>query len=134
MAPIRKPQTKVVDNLKTQLQDLLNTLNQLHEKINLELNRFGSGFDEINTVLIEGFRNVMEQKPPIDVVESASSSTGDDDDYDSSESEDNCSVVDDVDDGMPNENGDGIIIGKDKRGERQAQAKQIMNMVQSWMH
>lgn len=63
--------TKVVDNFNTQLKELYESLCQLEQTMAQELTKLGSEFDEINTILIDGFRNVLDKKPPIDVIPDA---------------------------------------------------------------
>lgn len=89
---------KVVDNLKTQLEELLESLDRLYATINEQLGaRIGSDFDEINALLAEGFRSVLDGKPPNEVVEDAPSSTEDEEDgeEDSGEYDSECSEEED---------------------------------------
>lgn len=118
MSTLKKPQTKVVDNLKTQLEELLAALNKLYDTINTEMSRnLSSDFDEVNSLLVEGFRSVLDQKPPIDVVESASSGSSDEEGDDS-----------DVSEGVSEESEN----SEEKAETRAANAEAVMKMVQSW--
>jgi len=80
-----KPKTKVVDNLKTQLTDLLASLDQLYKAVDQHLGRLGSEFDEINTLLVEGFRDVLDQRPPVDHIDSPSSTSDSDEEEEGSD-------------------------------------------------
>ena len=122
MSHLKKRSNKVVDNLTTQLQELLDALNRLYECIDKQMTNFASNFDEINTILVEGFRDVLDQKPPNDVVEDASSyssgSETEDDEGNSSNSGEECTDDDEV--------------SASARDARKAQADEIMRMIQSW--
>lgn len=84
---VKKPSsTKVVDNLKTQLEELIEALDRLYETINEQMDRLD--FSEINELLADGFRTVLDGKPPNDVVEDAVSG---DEDEESSEYDSECS-------------------------------------------
>lgn len=74
MSTRKKPQTVVVvDNLRTQLAELLDSLDSLYRKLDTELDKLSSEFDHVNTVLIDGFRSVIEKRAPVDLVSDAAS-------------------------------------------------------------
>lgn len=84
---VKKPSsTKVVDNLKTQLEELIEALDRLYLTINEQMDRLD--FSEINELLADGFRTVLDGKPPNDVVEDAVSG---DEDEESGEYDSECS-------------------------------------------
>ena len=117
MSPVKKPQTKVVDNLKTQLEELLASLDQLYDKINTEMNCIGSEFEEVNAILAEGFRDILNQQPPIEVMDSVSS-------YSSSEDEDDSDVSSTCTEDE---------AGSEKKKETRAEnVDSMLRMFQSW--
>lgn len=114
--PITKPETKVVDNMRTQMEELADAIDQLYDQANAELSQFN--FDEISSVLIEGFKNVMDRRPPIDVVpdqqtdsesESNSDSGFDEEDEETRQKEEEC-----------------------QNKQREETANKIMRMIESW--
>ncbi|KAH9388121.1 hypothetical protein TYRP_009329 [Tyrophagus putrescentiae] len=114
---------KVVDNLKTQLEELLESLDRLYVTINEQLGaRIGSDFDEINALLAEGFRSVLDGKPPNEVVEDAPSSTGSEDEEDgeedSGEYDSECSEEEEDDEAASSE-------------ARQKSAEEMMKMIKA---
>ncbi len=114
---------KVVDNLKTQLEELLESLDRLYVTINEQLGaRIGSDFDEINALLAEGFRSVLDGKPPNEVVEDAPSSTEDEEDgeEDSGEYDSECSEEEDE--------GDEAASSSEAR---QKSAEEMMKMIKA---
>ena len=116
----KKSSHKVVDNLKTQLEELLESLDRLYVTINEQLGaRIGSDFDEINALLAEGFRSVLDGKPPNEVVEDAPSSTGSEDE-DSGEYDSECSEEDE-------DEGDEAASSE----ARQKSAEEMMKMIKA---
>lgn len=116
--PVKKAETKVVDNLRTQLEELAESLDKLYITIQKEMTRLCSEFDEINSVLIEGFRNVVEKKAPIDVVPDAVSEP-DDSGYVSSD--------DDQEDNRPDDQDDTAQDSCTKED-----VDKLVNMINSW--
>lgn len=85
LATVKKPSsTKVVDNLKTQLEELIEALDRLYVTINEQMSTLD--FTEINELLADGFRQVLDGKPPNDVIEDAPSD-GDEEDEESGDSD-----------------------------------------------
>ena len=76
-------------DLKSQLRELLEELDELYNNLNETITKLD--FDEINQVLIESFRLMLDKKAPIDVVSDASLSDAhsDNEDDDSDGSGDN---------------------------------------------
>ena len=108
---------KVVDNLKTQLEELLESLDRLYATINEQLGaRIGSDFDEINALLAEGFRSVLDGKPPNEVVEDAPSTGSEDEDGGEYDSE--CSEEEEDDEAASSE-------------ARQKSAEEMMKMIKA---
>lgn len=119
MGLLKKPQTKVVDNLKTQLEELLEALNKLYDELNTEFTRLGSDAEEMHTIMIEGFRNVLDKEPPVEPVSSASSFSGSDDEEDEENS--NQSLNEDAD-----------SEDKQKAADKSKDMDNLMRMIQSW--
>lgn len=71
---LTKPsKNKIVDNILTRLTDLSKSLDGFYEQLDRKMNSLN--FDEVNSIIIDGFRNVIDEKCPIDVVPDAESCT-----------------------------------------------------------
>lgn len=117
---IQKAKTIIVDNIQTRLEELSDALDQLYNVLDNELNSIGS-LDEINTILIEGFMNVIENRPPFDVVaeENEEEEEGNDDDDDNDNDNEN-------DSNLENNADCNNVVSKSKDIEN------IIKMINSW--
>lgn len=113
---------KVIDSVKTRLQELIKSLDILYEKLDKEFNEIISikNLESIGSIISEGFDDICNGRPPFNPISDRSSNDDDDDDYsDENETEE---FDNDDDENEEDEN---------SRQQREKQVQDIIRMVQS---
>ena len=109
---------KVRVDLKSQLRELLEEMDNLYNALDTTFATLS--FEEINEVLIESFRLMLDKKPPIDVVSDASSGElNDDEEYSESEN----SQEDEEDDDVPE------ITEEERQAAKEKEVDKIKRMI-----
>ena len=117
---------KVIDSVKTRLQELIKSLDILYDKLDKEFNEIITikNLESIGSIISEGFDDICNGRPPFNPISDRSSNDDDDDDYsdeNGTEEFDN-DDDDDVDENEEDEN---------SRQQREKQVQDIIRMVQS---
>ncbi|KAH9416229.1 hypothetical protein DERP_000728 [Dermatophagoides pteronyssinus] len=116
---------KVIDSVKTRLQELIKSLDILYEKLDKEFNEIITikNLESIGSIISEGFDDICNGRPPFNPISDRSSNDDDDDDYsDENETEE---FDNDDDDDVENEE------DENSRQQREKQVQDIIRMVQS---